>query len=224
MPAVAPYIPAKDSLFQNWFANFNTLVTAAPATYGLTAGDAAAIAAAYATWNTDYLLVTSPSTKTPTTVQNKNAAKVNALAIVRPYAVTVSLNAGVSSANKIALGVNPRTSVPLPITAPTTAPTLTAQSTSPAGTIIRYRDSTSSPSVKSKPYGVIAMQLYAEASTTPITDPTTINYIGNYTKSPLTLVLGSAAAGKTVYMASRWVTRKGLVGPWSAIISYVVAG
>ena len=78
--------------------------------------------------------------------------------------------------------------------------------------------------MKSKPYGVIGVQLYAKASATPITDPTALTFMGNFTKSPLTLALGSTSAGMTVYFAARWQTRKGLVGPWSSIISYVVAG
>lgn len=224
MPAVAPYIPSRDANLNNWLANFSTLVAASPATYGLVSGDATIITAAVAAWTASYTLVTSPATKTAETVSAKNTQKVDVLATVRPYAQTIANNAGVSSASKIALGLNPKTSPPVPITQPTTAPTMTAQSTSTAGTIIRYRDSTASPSVKSKPYGVVQMQLFALASVTTVTDPTTLLLQGVYTKSPLTAVMGSGAAGKTVYFASRWVTRKGLVGPWSSIISYVVAG
>ena len=224
MGQLAPYIPSKNAGFVAWLANFSTLITASPGTYGLLAGDATAIAAQNTAIAAAYAIITSPSTKTAATVSAFNTDKVNALALVRPYAVTISLNAGVTSANKTAVGVNPRTSVPTPITAPTTSPTLTAQSTSTAGTILRYRDSTASPSVKSKPYGVIALQLYAMESTTPVTDPSTLTFIGPVTKSPYTLSLGSGAAGKTAYIAARWVTRKGLVGPWSSVISYVVAG
>jgi hypothetical protein len=224
MPSAAPYIPARDSLLANWALNFSTLITAAPGTYGLTSGDASAIAATEASWAAAYTLVTSPATKTATTVAAKNAAKVTLLATLRPYAVTVSLNAGVSSSNKVALGVNPRTSVLTPITAPTTSPVLTAQSTSTAGTIIRYRDATASPSVKSKPFGVTSIQIWALASVTPITDPTALAYQGSQTKSPFTIAMGSGDAGRTVYFAARWVTRKGLTGPWSSVISYVVAG
>lgn len=224
MPANAPYIPPRDADLNNWLANFSTLIAASPATYGLVSGDAAVITAAVAAWSAAYTLVTSPSTKTKETVSAKNGQKVDVLATVRPYAQTIANNAGVSSASKVALGLNPKTSPPVPITAPTTSPTLTAQSTSTAGTIIRYRDSTSSPSVKSKPYGVVQIQMFAEASATPITDPSTLTFVGAYTKSPLTLTMGSGNAGKTVYFAARWVTRKGLVGPWSSIISYIVAG
>jgi hypothetical protein len=224
MPSVAPYIPSRNAAFVAWLANFSTLITASPATYGLMAGDATTIAAQKTAINAAYALITSPSTKTAATVSAYNTAKVIALAVARPYAQTISLNAGVSSANKTALGVNPRTSTPTPITAPTTAPALTNVSTSTAGTIIRYRDATASPSVKAKPFGVIGLQLFATGSTTPITDPALLPLVATVTKSPFQVTLGSAFAGQHGYFAARWITRKGLVGPWSNILNVIVAG
>jgi hypothetical protein len=224
MPSLPSYIPAKEANLNAWLLNFSALLTAAPSTYGLGPTDAANVAADVSAWTADYTPILSPATKTAATVSAKNSGKVAVLAQIRPYAQSISLNAGVTTSAKTAIGVNPRTSVPVPITAPTTTPVLTAQSTSTAGTILRYRDATASPSVKSKPYGVTQVQLYALASVTPITDPTTLTFIEAATKSPLTAALGSGAAGKTVYFAARWQTRKGLVGPWSPIISYVVAG
>jgi hypothetical protein len=222
MPQPVPYIPAKNAGYVAWLANFASLITAAPATYGLTAGDATTIAAQNTAVAAAYALITSPATKTAQTVSAFNTEKVMSLAIVRPYAQTISLNAGVSSANKTAVGVNPRTSTPTPITAPTTTPVLTAQSSSTAGIITRYRDSTASPSVKSKPFGVIGCLLYAKASATAITDPSMLTFEGTQTKSPFTLSL-PGTAGMTVYIAARWTTKKGLIGPWSPIISYVSA-
>ncbi|MBV8069885.1 MAG: hypothetical protein JO270_08280 [Acidobacteriaceae bacterium] len=224
MPSAAPYIPAKDAALDAWGANFTTLLTASPVTYGLTSTDALNAQNAFNTWHAAYLLVTSPTTKTKQTVSAKNTQKVTMLGIIRPLAITISLNAGVSSANKTAIGVNPRTSTPTPIPTPVTNPVLTLDSTSPAGTIIRYRDSIASPSVKSKPFGSIGMQIAASPSATPITDPNTLTMQATQTKSPFILALGSAAAGKTVYFAGRWITRKGLVGPWSPIVPFVVAG
>jgi hypothetical protein len=220
MPALPPYIPARNANLLAWATNFSALITAAPATYGLMASDATTIAAQRSALNTAYGLITSPSTKTAATVSAFNTAKINALSVFRPYAQTISINAGVSSANKTALGVNPRTSTPTPITAPTTTPVLTVQSASTAGLITRYRDATASPSVKSKPYGVTQIQIYGEASATVITDPSTLPLIITTTKSPLQLSL-AGTAGKIVYLAARWITRKGLVGPWSPIVSYI---
>lgn len=224
MPVVAPYLPVRDGQLATWLANFSSLISAAPATYGLLAGDASVIAADNASYQAAYALVTSATTKTADTVSAKNTVKASILPTIRLYAQQISNNAGVTSANKIALGLNPKTTTPTPITAPTTAPVLTAQSTSTAGTIFRYRDATASPSVKAKPFGVIGLQMFGQTAATPVTDPTLLPLITVGTKSPLTVALGSGAAGKIGYFAARWITRKGLVGPWSSIVAYPVAG
>lgn len=218
------YIPARDADFALWSANFSALISATPATYGLTAGDATTIAAANASFQAAYLLVTSPTTKTAATVQAKNVAKATTLATERPYAQRIAANAGVSSSLKIALGLNPRTNPPTPVTAPTTNPILSIPSMINLGHILRYRDSLASPSVKSKPAGAIALELYGMTSATAVTDPTTLPFLGLQTKSPFTELWDSGAAGKLAYYAGRWVTRRGLTGPWSPIISMTVPG
>jgi hypothetical protein len=222
MPALPPYIPTKDSAFDAWANNFATLIDANPPLYGLNSTDAAAIEAAYIQWNTAYLLVTSPSTKTRSTVAAKDTARITALATLRPYAQGIANNAGVTPANKTALGLNPRTSTPVPITAPTTNPVLTVTQSMSLQTVIRYRDSIASPSVKSKPYGVIQLQLFGVLSATPITDPTALQLLNVYTKSPLIQTWPAGSGGKTAYVAGRWLTKKGLIGPWSPIISTTV--
>lgn len=224
MPALPPYIPQRDSDLANWSLNFATLITAAPATYGLLATDATTIDTADTAWQSAYSAAINPSTRTPQSVSDKNTAKVNLLQTLRPYAQQISLNAGVASSDKIAVGVNPRTSTPTPVTTPTTHPVLTIVSAPPLQHIIRYRDETASPSVKSKPYGVASVQLFASASITPITDQGELMFVNNYTKSPALVSWMSADKGKTAYMAARWVTRTGLVGPWSPIVAYTIAG
>lgn len=218
------YIPAKEADLSAWLQNFSTLITATPATYGLTSGDASLIATAVANWTTAYNLTTSPTTKTATTVSAKNTQKVIVLAIARPYAQMIANNAGVSSANKIAVGVNPKTNTPTPIPTPTTNPVLTCDLSGNMYLIIRYRDSSASPSVKAKPFGAKALQIYSQTSTTPVTDPTELPYIRNITKSPFQLPFDSSDVGKKAYMASRWVTATGEVSPWSPIIDFVVSG
>lgn len=217
------YIPAKDSQYQVWLLNFSTLITASPGTYGLLAADATTIAAAYTAWNTAYLAATNGTTRGPTTIQAKNVQRINSQATARPYSQQIANNAGVSSANKVALGINPRTNPPSPVPAPTTNPVLTISSAIAFGHIVRFRDSLASPSVKAKPAGAIGLQLFASTSATPITDPTLLEFNSVQTKSPFTITWGSGDVGKTAYYAARWVTRRGLVGPWSAIAPFTVA-
>jgi hypothetical protein len=224
MPSVAPYIPPRDANLNNWLGNFSTLISAAPGTYGLLTSDAVTIASAVASWDAAYALVTSPTSKTATTVQLKNTAKVTVLAVVRPYAQNVRLNAGVTTDNKIALGLNPATNTPSPITPPSSNPVLTLQSLGVFNAILRYRDSSASVSVKSKPYGVKGLRLYGMVSATAVTDPTTLPLIGVQTKSPFVLSLAGKAAGSTMYVAAQWAVQSGGLSPWSPILSFTVAG
>jgi hypothetical protein len=222
MPSVASYIPPKDADLSNWATNFSTLITATPAAYGLTAIDAANIAGAVAAFTAAFAVTTSKTTKTAKAVSDKNTAKVTMLAVVRPYAQGIAINAGVASSAKIALGLNPRTSTPAPITAPASAPVLTVQSAANLALVVRYRDSQSAPSVKSKPYGVMHCDIYGVVSATPVSNPDGMILIASATKSPLTITRAAADAGKQLYLAARWKTRKGLVSPWSAIINFTV--
>lgn len=223
MAAVAPYIPSRDADLNNWLANFSALITASPMTYGLLTTDATAIAAAVAAWVAAYTLVTSSATKTAQTVAAKNTQRVTVLSIVRPYAQTISLNAGVSSGNKIALGLNPRTSTPSPISPPASNPVLTLQSLGVFNAILRYRDSAASVSVKSKPYGVKLCRIYGKISATPVTDPTTLPLIETVTKSPFQLDLTGMTAGATFYCAAQWQVQSGGLSPFSPMLSFTVA-
>ena len=218
MPAVANYIPPRQAQFDAFLANFSTLITTNPLLYGLASADAVNIANAYAAWHAAYLLIVSPTTKTAATVAAKNNEYASILPTIRVYAQQIANNPGVLSANKTALGLNPKTSTPTPITPPTSNPVLTVQSQSTGNVILRYRDSAASVSVKSKPYGVTALRLYAKSSATAITDPTQLAQVASLTKSPTTVPTGAFPSAVPLYLAAQWATRKGLVSPWSPII------
>lgn len=215
------YIPAKESQLITWLANFSTLITAAPATYGLLAADATAIAAQNTAYSTAYNAAKAPGTRSPTTVAAKNTARVNMLAIVRAYAQTIAKNAGVSPTNKIALGINPQTSTPTPVPAPTTTPNLTVQATVSNGIVIRYRDSLASPSVKAKPPGAVSCQIFgiATAGTNPATPPAQWALLASTSKSPLIIDTTAMTSGQKLFLAARWITRKGLLGDFGATVS-----
>ena len=221
---MASYIPQKDSLLQNWLNNFQTLIAAAPATYGLVAADSTAITAAYNAWNTAFAAAVNPATRTPQTVAAKDTAKVNALGIIRPYAQRIAKNAGLSPATKIAVGVNPGTNPPGPIPAPTTYPVLSIPTALAQAHVVYYRDQLASPSVKSKPPGVVSCELHAWVGTTPAApaDITQWPVIKVMTKSPTTITWSSQPSGTFVAYAARWVTRKGLYGPFGAVVTKAI--
>ena len=222
MPALAPYIPNKQAQLSAWATNFSTLITASPATYGLMTSDAVTIAAAVAAFNAAYVNVTSPTTRTPAAISAKDTAKTTMLAVVRPYAQNIAKNAGVTSANKIALGLNPQTSTPSPITPPTTFPVFLFQMLTLGGVTLRYRDSAASVSVKGKPYGVRFVNGFYVLSATPITVPSNTGTAFQVTKSPFQLTFPSVTAAIQCYLWGNYLMANGKYSAWSPIINFTV--
>jgi hypothetical protein len=218
--AQAPYIPAQNGQFATWLANFSAKITASPTTYGLVTADATTIAAQNTAYQAAYTAATTPSTRTSVTVAALAAARATAEAVIRPYAVSISLNAGVTNDAKTAVGVTVRKTVPTPVPPPTTAPQLALVSAIPLNQTLQYRDVTT-PTSKAKPPGAISLQVWANVGTAPATDPAQCLYFATWTKSPNVATFTSAQQGKIVTYFGRWATRGGpggaaQYGPWSA--------
>jgi hypothetical protein len=218
-----PYIPPKDSDLLAWATNFDNLITATPAVYGLVAADATAITAVVAPYQAAQAVVDNPATKTSVTVAAKNTAKQAMLAVVRVYAQTIAHNAGVTDADKLALGLNLPNTSPSPIPAPTSSPILTVIGATPGQLTIRFADS-NTPDKRSKPQGVTQMQLFVQVSTTAGDDPADASFYAAVTKQPFAVDFEVADAGKIATLWARWQTRTGLTGPFSLGANFVIPG
>lgn len=225
----APYIPARDVDLVTWADNFAALITADPATYGLTAGDASTIQGLVDTWDTAYFDAVNPSTRTPMTVADKNTAKLAMLPVVRAYASQIRLNPGVTNADKVALGLNLPNNSPAPIPAPATMPVITVVQNQPLRTLLKFRDELASPTSRAKAPGSIGLELHATVGTAPADDPDASPYRGTFSKVPFFIDWDPADAGKVVTFFGRWINRAGTIGinqaqtgPWSTGISTTI--
>ena len=216
----APYIPAKDADFENWLANFSTLLTANPTDYGLTAPDAVIVAAQYSAWNAAFLLATNPATRTSPAVAAKDGARVTATGVVRPYAVAISRNPAVLDADKLSIGVNLPNFTPVPIPPITDVPSIILQSALPNQHTLQFRSS-GAPTSKAKPFGVIGLELFRNIGTVAATSPEQCTLYTSATKTPFVVSTDPANAGQVITYFSRWTNRSGAggqayKGPWSA--------
>lgn len=221
-----PYVPKPDAVFDNWAVNFSTLLTAAPTTYGLVAGDATAAAAVVTPWHTAYLAAINPATRTPVTIAAKDAARTAVEATLRPLAQQISRNAGVANDDKIAIGVNLISTGGTPIPPPTTVPGLTLSASIHFQQTLQYRD-TSTPTSKKKPPGASAIDLRMTLGTAPATDPNAALPLTVATKSPIVVSFTSQDVGKYATYWGRWMTPSGpggqvQFGDWSAPLTVVV--
>lgn len=226
MALTGPYIPAKDADFSAWLLNFSTLISASPGTYGLTSGDAGVIADANDAYQDAYALAVDPGTRTPASVAAKDAARADAEATVRPYAMQIRGNLGVSDQDKVALGIHIPDLTPTPVPPPETAPALVLVYATPLQHQLQFRDSLF-PELKRKPVGVTALQLWYVVGDVAAVDPAQATAMESVTKTPFTLSFDGPDRGKTVTYFGRWQTRSGpagvsQVGPWSEPLAVIV--
>jgi hypothetical protein len=184
--------------------------------------DAAAVTAVVSAYDAAYTLAVDPSTRTPSTVAAKDAAKSAALATVRPIAQFIRNNLGVSNEDKIALGLTVPSTTPTPIPTPTTVPLLSVIAATPGVHKISMRDD-ATPLSKAKPFGALQLQLFSVIGTVVAPTPAGALFVSVVTKSPFFVDLDPADAGKIATYFGRWVTRTGKVGPWSSGASLTVA-
>jgi len=216
----ASYIPAKLADFAVWLANFSALLTATPVAYGFVAGDAVAVAARNTAFQAAYLLGTNPATRTTPNVAEMNTERNLATGFVRPYAVAISLNLGITDAEKLAIGVNLPNNQPVPIPPITDIPSLITQGLLPGQATLQYRSS-SDPNSKAKPFGVLACEVVQAIGAVAATDPVQCTPAARATKTPFVLDISAANSGQKVTLFARWANRSGAgglayVGPWSA--------
>lgn len=220
------YIPSSDAIFAVWLENFATLIAAAPTDYGLVTGDATIISGVNTSFQAAYLLSSNPATRTSPTIADKDSERAAATATVRPYAVRISLNMGVSDLLKIGVGVNlPNPTRPI-IPAPITQPVLVHVQSNPQVATMRYYDVTT-PLTKAKPIGVAGIEIRQTIGTAPAVSPDDADYVNTWTKAPNTLDFLAGDAGKIVTVWGRWRTKAGpagrsQAGPWSTGISFAI--
>lgn len=216
------YIPDKQEDQATWALNFTTKITASPTTYGLTAPDAVTIAGAVNPFLAALAVATTPATRTSVTVNTKDTTRANMLLICRQFAQQIVKNPGVTDANKIALGLNPGPTGPTPIPAPVTEPILGLVKMTHLSGQFRASDS-ATPDVRAKPFGAVAMELWRFIGTTTPVGPEDATFNGLVTKQPFVQSFDAGDVTKKVWLWGRWVTRTGLVGPWSTALQTIIA-
>lgn len=217
------YLPQPLADFSAFVVNFAALITAAPATYGLVAGDATAIQTSVDAFSDAYLTSTTPSTRTKVTVQATVDARNATVQVVRSYGRLILANAGVADADKVALGLHLRDAVNTPIPAPSTAPVINVIGASPGVLTCTSRDAMSAPNVKAKPFGATQLLLYVAFGTVAPVTPAATPFRGAFTKTPFALDTTAGTPGQTAFIYGRWTNQKGELGPWSALATHIIA-
>jgi len=221
-----PYIPATDAGLITWGDNFATLLTADPTAYGEDAASALVVQNAFDAYEAAYNLANDPSTRTPSTVADKDAERVSFEAAARPTAQRINARSSVTNIQRSDLGITIRKTTRTPVPPPATAPAVTLRSQIPGVATIQIRDE-ATPTSKAKPLGVIGVDLHVQVGGTSPVDFEAVPLAKTVGKTPNTLEFDPGDAGSTAYVVARWTTRSGpggvaQKGPWSVVTSFTI--
>lgn len=220
------FIPRTDAALLAYSANFSTLMTASPTTYGCTAGMATTLATKQAFYATCLEAATNPATRGGSTVFAKDNARRDLVAYIRQLARTVQGTASVTDQQKFDLGVTVRKTVISPIPVPSQSPTLVVKSTNL--NIVRVELRTmSGPGVsqRGKPPGVTGAAVFSYVGATPPIDIEDWVFQGNTTRTVVDIAFDPGIApGAKVWLCGFWFNARMQSGVASAPISTNVPG
>ena len=216
------YIPSKDSDLVGWSQNFADVITAAPTDYGLIAGQASAYDTLNTAYADAYAAAINPGTRTPVTVAAKDTARNELVASARSLAQVARRYPGITNELLSDAGLTVPDPIPSPVPAPVTQPVLSLLSSSSLKNTLRFKDSVLA-NPRSKPQGVVSMQLFQLIGLTPPSDISECKFVGNFSRMPAEVNYSGDDALKNAYYLARWVNAKGQVGPQSALFSQTIA-
>lgn len=218
----ASYIKSKDSELVAQCNARMALLVAEPTAYGLSADEVADLGLLVSAYATAYGLVADKSTKTQAVVAAKDDARSAMLASLRPTMIFIRDNPAVTTELKAGLDLTIRDLTLTSVPAPASYPILTIVAATPLEMTLRYADQ-NTPLKRTKPEGAIGMELWCTIDVAVATDPALSKYVGLHTHVPFAVDFIEANKGKVATFWGRWVTGRGLVGPWSDAVSLIVA-
>lgn len=219
------YIPGSIALFMVWIDNFRSYVDSNAVALGLSTADVDIIDNAVDEADAAYALSSVAETRTPATVAD-TTTKVNyARTTLQTYAQIINNSANTTDFQRAALQITIRDTSKTDIPAPLTYPVITIVAATNLNMQLKYQDSDAIlTNTKAKPFGAIAMELRQHSGATPPASPDDAKFVGLITRSPLYVSQDPASVGQTAYFYGRWVTARGLTGPWSAVAAMTIAG
>ena len=215
------FFPSTDSLLLGWSLNFKTILTAAPATYGVTSAQCVSYGTLHSNFATA-LAACDPNVRNKSAVVSKNEARRLLKDNARLLANLVNGTATVTDAQKIALGLNVRAQ-PQPIPVPKDPPVLEVEYV--RGRIVRLNLKATTDGKKGKPAGVQGAAIFSYVGDSAPTGNEGWRFEGNTTQRSVDIQFdNTVAGGAQVWFTAFWYNPRAQSGPAAVALSTYLQG
>lgn len=216
------FIPSTDTGLLAWSLNFQTLIAASPAAYGLTGAQVAAYQALHLAYAAA-LAACDPTVRSRSTVAVKNAARTDLKKSLKLLVSVINGQVTVTDGQKIELGLNVR-AMPSPISAPALPPGLSVVSVVAWTVRIKLYDRNSSGK-RGKPAGVNGASVFSFVGAEPPSDISAWKFEQNTGHTSMDLAFPSTIApGTKVWLTGFWFNGRKQNGPACTPVSTNLQG
>lgn len=215
---MASYIPPRRTNRLAYLQSVSTLITANPTDYGLDAGQATDLATRVGTLTTEIANQETARSAAKAQSATTQTADSDAESYFRNLAAIAVADPLVDDAMLATIGLARRDPNPSPRPAPATAPEFTLLKLEPNLAYFSFRDA-GSAGPRGRATNAIGVQVsLVNASAPPLPDEANLGVISLMTRTYRSVPTIPGIVPHRAY--ARWVTQRGLLGPWSTGISF----
>ena len=140
---------------------------------------------------------------------------------MRPLVAQLQARPTVTDAQRQSLGITVRSTTRTAVSAPTTKPVATVDTSQRLQHTIAFVDELT-PTSRAKPDGVSGCEIWVKVDGPAPADPSECRYVATDTRTPYGAQYEGSEAGKIAYYMLRWVSTRGETGPWSQTVAATV--
>jgi hypothetical protein len=217
------YIPQGDSDLLEFADNFISKISGNEATYGLVAGDTAALTAMRDDFQTNYDDNISKQIDAKTSKQKKDDSRDPFEGKLREVSQRIQTYPGTTDAMRQELQITVKDTTLSSIGEPMTHPVAEIEIDAPLRHTITFYDEGGGGS-KGKPDGVKGAEIWCKIGGDATMNEDDYRYLGTDNASPYLAVHKPENAGQKAHYLLRWVNPKNEPGAWSNPVSATITG
>jgi hypothetical protein len=181
----------------------------------------AALVNEYNEFKTNYLHAINPETRTPAAITAKTESKKKFESSFRSYIKSnITYNPDVTDEDRRIMQIPIHDTKPTHIGAPEEEGYLEVFFSKRQEHDLSVKNKEGK---KAKPKNAVAFEVWRKVGGTPPQDDSDFTYVGTSTRSVYTIKYALSELGQTVWYRVRWINGKNEPGPWSEIISAIIA-
>lgn len=213
------YVPPGDAEFDVWQENWVTYAIANQAALGISLGEVATLTASRTTWNGGYDAHIAAQAAAEAAKQLKDTNREAHELLLRQFSQRIQVRVETTDPQRAGLGITVPDLDPTPVPPPTTAPVANIVTAERLTHVLQASKTPEEGGGEGKPAGVRGVQVWRKVGGDPPASEAELTFVGEFTRTRITLEYLMSVGGQTVYYQLRWVSTRGAVGPWGETVN-----